>query len=329
MTAASFDRALSLVLKWEGGYVDHPRDPGGATNLGITIGTLSKWLGRTATKANVQALTVATVAPIYRRWYWDACRCDSLPAGVDYAVFDFAVNSGMGRAIMALQRAAGVADDGKFGPITLKAVQNADPKALIRRICTDRLSFLTRLSTWPVFGKGWMNRVQGVEREALKMADAAPAKILVAPSTQTAPSFQSSRNDSPVIPGDAPMAAGQDTQALLNSLVNGVTAAIVKAPEVPVTASQTGEVKEVVQTAIQSSVAGNKLNLEETYQSRVFWGVVVGAVATILKPFNIVPLPEEIDQWVEALNSLTILGGIGYAAYGRFWPGLKPLFSRP
>lgn len=170
MTAPTFERALSLVLKHEGGYVDHPKDPGGATNLGVTIGTLSDWLGRKASKADVKALKPASVAPIYRKRYWDAVRGDELPAGVDYAVFDFAVNSGVARSVMALQRAVGVADDGKLGPITLKAIRNADPATLIRRLCTDRLSFLTRLTTWKTFGKGWLSRVQGVEREALKMA---------------------------------------------------------------------------------------------------------------------------------------------------------------
>jgi lysozyme family protein len=174
MTTETFGRALALVLKHEGGYVDHPKDPGGATNLGVTIGTLSDWLGRKATKAEVKALKPATVAPIYRKRYWDAARCDTLPAGVDYAVFDFAVNSGVSRSVMALQRAVGVADDGKIGPITLWAISKADPELLISRLCTDRLSFLMRLSTWKSFGKGWRSRVQGVEREALKMA--APAQ---------------------------------------------------------------------------------------------------------------------------------------------------------
>jgi lysozyme family protein len=176
MTTSTFGRALPLVLRHEGGYVDHPKDPGGATNLGVTTGTLSTWLGRKATKAEVKALKPASVAPIYERNYWKAARCDDLPAGVDYAVFDFAVNSGVARSVMALQRAVGVADDGEIGPITLRAVRNTDPQVLIKRLCTDRLSFLTRLSTWKTFGKGWMARVQGVEKEALKMAAAATLK---------------------------------------------------------------------------------------------------------------------------------------------------------
>lgn len=168
----NFDKAFALTLAHEGGYVDHPDDPGGATNLGITIGTLSKWLGRPATKKEVRALTPETVKPIYKAKYWDKIKGDQLPAGLDYAVYDFAVNSGPIRAAMALQRAVGVADDGNIGPVTLAAVAKHDTRYLIERFCTDRLSFLTRLTNWPVFGRGWRRRVLGVEKEALKMAGA-------------------------------------------------------------------------------------------------------------------------------------------------------------
>jgi lysozyme family protein len=177
-----FARAFPLVIKHEGGYVDHPRDPGGATNLGVTIGTLSGWLGRPATKAEVRALTIDAVAPIYRKNYWDAVKADDLPAGVNYCVFDFGVNSGPRRAIMALQRAVGVADDGAIGPITLAAVKRKSPEDIISRICSDRLSFMRRLSTWPTFGRGWQRRVEGVEREAIRMAMDAASHTVTAPA---------------------------------------------------------------------------------------------------------------------------------------------------
>ncbi|SFF90273.1 glycosyl hydrolase 108 family protein, partial [Methylobacterium sp. yr596] len=105
MTATTFERAMTLVLAHEGGWSNDPADPGGATNLGVTIGTLSLWLGRPATKAEVKALTVASVSPLYRRRFWDAVQGDALPAGLDYALFDFAVNSGPKRAVIGLQRA--------------------------------------------------------------------------------------------------------------------------------------------------------------------------------------------------------------------------------
>lgn len=182
MTAESFDKSLKLVLAHEGGYVDDAQDPGGATNLGVTIGTLSLWLGRPATKAEVKALTVATVAPIYRRNYWDAVQGDALPAGLDYALFDFAVNSGPKRAVIGLQRALGVGDDGKMGPITLAAVASRDTKTLIGTLCAGRLAFLQSLTgTWPRFGKGWTRRVNDVRAAALAMA-VAPPVIVAAPA---------------------------------------------------------------------------------------------------------------------------------------------------
>ncbi|ACL57407.1 glycoside hydrolase family 108 protein [Methylobacterium nodulans] len=173
MAASTFDRALTLVLAHEGGYVDHPDDPGGPTNLGVTIGTLSAVLGRPATRAEVKALTPAKVAPIYRTRFWDAVRGDELPAGVDYAVFDFAVNSGPARAAIALQRLVGVADDGVIGSVTLAAVARTDQRWLVKALCDSRLAFLQSLTkSWPTFGKGWTTRVAGVRTEALALVTA-------------------------------------------------------------------------------------------------------------------------------------------------------------
>ncbi|QRE76177.1 glycoside hydrolase family 108 protein [Methylobacterium aquaticum] len=169
MTANTFERALSLVLKHEGGWSDHPQDPGGPTNLGVTIGTLSAVLGRPATKADVKALTPAKVAPVYRQRYWDAVEADDLPAGLDYAVFDWAVNSGPARAAIALQRLVGVADDGHIGPVTLQAVAGHDRQQLIGSLCDARMGFLKALSNWPTFGKGWSSRVAGVRNDALEI----------------------------------------------------------------------------------------------------------------------------------------------------------------
>jgi lysozyme family protein len=178
MAAATFERVLSLVLTHEGGWSDDPADPGGATNLGVTIGTLSLWLGRPATRAEVKALTVATVAPIYRRNYWDAIRANELPPGLAYALFDFAVNSGKKRAVIGLQRALQIADDGVLGPITLAAVAKHKPADLIDALCDGRLAFLRQLSTWSRFCKGWSRRVEEVRKAALAMA-AAPAALTI------------------------------------------------------------------------------------------------------------------------------------------------------
>lgn len=158
---------LEEVLKSEGGYVDHPADPGGATNLGITLATLSEWRGRTVSKADVKALTVAEAGEIYRAKYWRAVRADELPAGLDLALFDCGVNSGPGRAVKLLQAALGVAQDGLLGPRTLAAVRSAKAADLVNGHCDARLAFLRGLATWPVFGKGWAARVERVRKAAL------------------------------------------------------------------------------------------------------------------------------------------------------------------
>jgi lysozyme family protein len=165
-----FAECLPLILKHEGGYVDHPKDPGGATNLGVTIGTLSEWLGRPATKAEVKALTVADVAPIYEARYWRAAGCNRLPKGLDYAVFDFAVNSGPGRAVKVMQSAAGVVPDVAVGPKTLAAVERVGALEMVRRVQQSREAFLRSLKTFPTFGKGWMRRVDDVTRQATEWA---------------------------------------------------------------------------------------------------------------------------------------------------------------
>lgn len=184
MAASNFAQCFALTLKHEGGYVDDPQDPGGATNLGVTIGTLSAWLGRQATKAEVRALTPEAVKPIYKKNYWDKVRGDDLPAGVDFACYDFAVNSGPKRGAIALQRAIGVADDGIVGSVTLANVASRPVDQTIERITADRMTFLRRLSTWPRFGKGWTTRVSTVNRQALDMAHAAAVPT---PPVTTAP----------------------------------------------------------------------------------------------------------------------------------------------
>ncbi len=173
MAASTFERAMTLVLQHEGGWSDDPADPGGATNLGVTIGTLSLGLGRPATREEVRALTPASVAPLYRRRFWDAIQGDALPAGLDYALFDFAVNSGPRRAVIGLQRVLSLADDGRLGPVTLAALHGREVPALIEALCDGRLAFLRALSTWPRFGRGWARRVAEV-RAAAPAFHAAP-----------------------------------------------------------------------------------------------------------------------------------------------------------
>ena len=175
MAASSYDDALKRVLVHEGGYSNHPSDPGGPTNWGITIHDVRAHWKPDATAADVRAMPVAVAKQIYRSKYWEALRCDDLPAGVDYAVFDYGVNSGIGRAAKVLQRFVGVDADGEVGPATIAAAAGADTSELIDRICDERLAFLQGLRTWSVFGKGWGRRVRDVRAAARELAIEAPA----------------------------------------------------------------------------------------------------------------------------------------------------------
>ncbi len=170
MATWSHDQALARVLAHEGGYTNHPADPGGPTNFGITIHDYRKYVKPDATADDVRRMKVDEAKSIYRAKYWDAQRCDELPAGVDYAVIDYGVNSGIARSKKVLQRVIGVAADGVLGPQTMRAVMSADSKIVIVAICDERLRFLKALRTWPVFGKGWQRRVIEVRAMSLAMA---------------------------------------------------------------------------------------------------------------------------------------------------------------
>lgn len=171
MSAANFNAALAAVLRHEGGYVNHPADPGGMTNLGVTKATWEVWVGREVSEAEMRALTPAAVTPLYRARYWDAVAADALPTGVDYVVFDPAVNSGPGRAARWLQDSVGVLIDGSIGPRTLAAARRMDPADLIDQVCDRRIRFLRGLPTWSTFGKGWDRRVREVKASALAMLE--------------------------------------------------------------------------------------------------------------------------------------------------------------
>ncbi len=169
----NFEPCLQVVLKHEGGYVDHPKDPGGATNLGITLKTLQAWRQGPVSKLNVRDLTVVEASRIYRAWYWQAVQGDVLPPGVDLMVFDLAVNSGPPRARRYLQLAVGVPDDGVIGPRTLDAIHKAKPGQVIEKIRRLRKTFFEQLPTFKTFGEGWMNRLRDVNAVALHMDAAA------------------------------------------------------------------------------------------------------------------------------------------------------------
>ncbi|KFG66644.1 glycosyl hydrolase 108 family protein [Microvirga sp. BSC39] len=174
MSASRFHQAVELVLQHEGGFVDHPRDPGGATKFGITRQTLSRARGRPVSVEDVRELTRAEAVAVYRRLYWDVLRADELPPGIDLAVFDLAVNSGPVRAVRMMQTILGDPADGIIGPVTLEAARHADSSDTIRHLTRARLGFLGRLAAWPVFGRGWRRRVLAVEQGTLRLASPPP-----------------------------------------------------------------------------------------------------------------------------------------------------------
>ena len=164
-----FDRALPLILQHEGGYVNHPADPGGATNRGVTQRTYDSYRERNRrAPRDVRKITSAEVAAIYRGQYWNAVRADDLPSGMAYCVFDAAVNSGPGRAVRWLQACIGATVDGVVGNETITLTAKADPVALIGAYCDIRLAFMKRLRHWPTFGRGWSNRVELVRLQAIE-----------------------------------------------------------------------------------------------------------------------------------------------------------------
>jgi lysozyme family protein len=171
MAHATYDESLQHLLRHEGGYTNHPSDPGGPTKFGITIADYRRYVKADATAADIKAMTVYEAKGIYRARYWDAQRCDELPAGVDYAVFDYGVNSGIGRSGKVLRRVLSLPDaTHKVGDEVIAAARRADAQALIAATCDERLRFLKSLKTWPVFGRGWGRRVADVKAAALAMA---------------------------------------------------------------------------------------------------------------------------------------------------------------
>ena len=154
----NFDKSLKMILHHEGGYVNHPRDPGGETNLGVTKRVYEEWGG---TK-DMRDLTQEDVAPIYEKNYWGRAKCDHLPSGLDLAVFDWAVNSGVGRAAKKLQTMICTEADGGIGPNTLKTldeyIEHHGIEETLRNYKAIRQKFYESLSTFDTFGKGWTKR---------------------------------------------------------------------------------------------------------------------------------------------------------------------------
>ena len=165
----NFDKCMEMLLVHEGGYVNHPSDPGGMTNLGVTKKTWNHFYGDDISEERMRNITVDDVKPLYRTNRWDRCRCGDLPSGVDWAVFDWAVNSGPGRATKALQRAVGAFEDGVVGPQTLMAVTASQSHEIINRIAVHRDSYYCDLKHFDTFGRGWIRRNDETREQAIDM----------------------------------------------------------------------------------------------------------------------------------------------------------------
>ena len=169
MAAENYQACLDMILHHEGGYVNHPKDPGGETNLGVTKRVYKEWGG---TK-DMKDLEVEDVAPIYRKNYWDRIKADDLPSGLDLCVFDFGVNAGTGRAAKYLQSMIGTVADGGIGPNTLKKLdeylEENSVEDTIKNYQSERQSYYESLSTFETFGRGWTRRVEETTESALEM----------------------------------------------------------------------------------------------------------------------------------------------------------------
>ncbi|MBM3529042.1 MAG: hypothetical protein FJX62_13210 [Alphaproteobacteria bacterium] len=194
MARSNYDEALRRVLGHEGGYVNHPRDPGGETNYGITVAVARQ----NGYAGPMRDIPMEVVKRIYKAKYWDALRCDELPAGVDYAAFDYGVNSGVGRSGKVLRRVTGLPDDSHVvTPAVLEAVRRRDPALTVQAICDERMAFLKRLSTWDTFGKGWSRRVAEVRAAGLTMARRKSAAEEQSGVPQPAPGKAQDRGEAP------------------------------------------------------------------------------------------------------------------------------------
>src|SRR5215213_513348 len=268
----NWDKAFKQVIAYEGGYVNHPKDPGGPTNLGITRATLSRYLGRNATIKDVRALTKSAVQPIYKKYFWDVLRCDDLPGGVDLAVYDFGVNSGTSRAARYLQSVVGVEQDGQIGPQTIAACDRYSAEEVVKRLVAKRRGFLMGLKTWATFGKGWNRRLVSVQTTALAMA---PPKTGVA--------FAGLSSD---IPPDHPVADVVEVSSQVRARNQAVAD------------------KEAIglQQAEQSAGIGGLWGVKSMLASKTIWANILGFLS-VMPIIGGYLAGENLSQWAEAISA--------------------------
>lgn len=158
----SFDQIFERCMGHEGGYVNHPKDPGGETNWGVTIGTARA----NGYNGAMRSMTRIQAKEIYRKAYWERAKCAQYHSALGFQMFDAAINHGIGNAIRMLQRAVGVADDGVVGKQTLEAINQKTIDDALVLFNATRLEFYTKLKTFDTFGRGWTRRVASNLRHA-------------------------------------------------------------------------------------------------------------------------------------------------------------------
>jgi lysozyme family protein len=226
-----FPACLAETLRHEGGWSEVREDPGGATMKGVTIAVYAGYIGIPLTpattpslKARLRNITDAELKAIYGKNYWGAARCGEMPVGVDLAVFDVAVNSGVGRAAKLLQKVVGATQDGHIGAATLAAVKRADPPSVVRNLMAERRAFLRRLPTFWRFGTGWMRRCDAIEAAAI--AASGPAglddtiTVVTAPAPLPDADAQSATQGRAVAPDPKPPVATEVTLAATGIATN-------------------------------------------------------------------------------------------------------------
>lgn len=178
MSAQNFDKSLQLILKSEGGFTMNPLDAGnklpdgrqGCTNKGITQASWEEFVGHPVTTNDMRNLTQEQISRFYKAKYWATAKCDQLPSGLDYAVFDFAINAGVGRAIKTLQQAIGINADGLIGSVTLFELARCNANSIIDKYSEKKIEFyqelVARKPSQNIFLKGWLNRVSVTRQDA-------------------------------------------------------------------------------------------------------------------------------------------------------------------
>lgn len=230
MAASNFQECLRRLLISEGGYVNHPSDPGGPTNYGITLAVARRYWKASASAADVKAMPRSVAVTIYDKQYWGSQRCNDLPSGVDYSLFDYGVNSGIGRSGKVLRRLVGLSTETSLvTQDVVDAVRRRDPAELVKAINAERLAFMKSLKTWGTFGAGWSRRVAETNNYSLKLALHPVGVASAAPEMPVTPSAAKAQDKPPPI-GSAIVLGGGVATATVATPQTGALAWVLSHP---------------------------------------------------------------------------------------------------